>query len=259
MKTYYYLIHIQYLGFRFHGWQKQPGVKTVEGLIEKTVFFVLGHDRFKILGCSRTDAKVSASHSACELFVDNPLDTDQLFAELNLNLPNDIRVIKIEQTDSKFNIIQSPKIKEYLYFFSSGEKAHPFCAPLISSFVETLDIELMKKGAKLFEGEHDFVKYCTKPGPDKKFKRTVLCSEIKRNIILTASFFPEETYVFRIQSKGFIRNQVRLMMGQLLRLGRGETGLKDIEKSLEGTDNKPFWYIAPASGLILNQIQFEGL
>ena len=78
MGKYYYLIHIQYLGFRYHGWLKQPGLKTIESMIEKTIRFVLDHTNFKILGSSRTDAKVSANHSAFELFVSDPLDIDQL-------------------------------------------------------------------------------------------------------------------------------------------------------------------------------------
>ncbi len=257
MAKYYYLIHIQYLGFRYHGWQKQPGVKTIESMIEKTTGFVLGHTRFKILGTSRTDSKVSANHSVFELFVDEALDIDKLEKDFNLNLPNDIRVLKVEQTDNVFNIIQAPKIKEYLYFFACNEKIHPFCAPLIASFPDSLDIELMNQGAALFKGEHNFVKYCTKPNPGAIFTRIILCSEIERNTIFTANFFPERTFVFRIQSKGFMRNQVRLMMGQLLSLGRGEISLKDIESSLEGQDEAPLRYIAPASGLVLNKIQFK--
>ncbi len=96
-KTYYYLIHLQYLGFRFHGWQKQPGVKTIESMIEKTLDYILGDTAFKILGSSRTDAMVSANHSAFMLFVNEPMERDQLKNDLNLNLPNDICITKIEQ------------------------------------------------------------------------------------------------------------------------------------------------------------------
>jgi len=83
MKMYYYLLHIQYLGFRYHGWLKQPGFKTIESMVEKTAKFILGHSRFKILGTSRTDSKVSANHSAFELFVDEALDMDTLLINFN--------------------------------------------------------------------------------------------------------------------------------------------------------------------------------
>jgi len=257
MKSYYYLIHIQYLGFRYHGWLKQPGLKTIESMLEKTCHYILGHTTFKILGTSRTDAKVSASHSAFELFVQQPLSLDQLYRDFNANLPNDIRVINVEEVGKNFNIIQSPKTKEYLYLFSYGEKPHPFCASLLYSFPEYLDIEQMKKGAQLFEGTHDFGQYCTKPKINTMFKRKIVTSLIEENTQIRASFFPEKSYCFKVISKGFLRNQVRLMMGQLLRLGREEIALDDIENSLKGDNIHPLKTIAPASGLILNKIHFD--
>jgi len=257
MEQFYYVIHFQYLGFRYHGWQKQPDGKTIESMVHKTISFVLGHGLFKILGTSRTDAMVSASHSAFELFINSPLDTDSFHKALNLNLPNDIRVLKIEEVDKNFNIINTPKLKEYLYLFSFGEKVHPFCAPLMSSFQYPLDIDLMHQGALLFQGTHDFRKYCTKPGPGTQFKREILVSQIEKNTFYSASFFPEISYAFRIQSKGFMRNQVRLIMGQLLRLGREEIGLGEIKATLKGQDKEPLRYIAPSSGLILHGIEFE--
>ena len=91
MKKYYYLIHIQYLGFRFHGWQKQEGLKTVHLMIDRTVKFILKHDDFKTLGTSRTDAMVSANHSAFELFMKTPLEDETSFLDdMNLYLPSDI-------------------------------------------------------------------------------------------------------------------------------------------------------------------------
>ena len=257
MQKYYYLIHIQYLGFRYHGWLRQPGVRTIESALYKTFGFVLGHSDFKILGSSRTDAMVSANHSAFELFLNEPIEPDSFFADLNLNLPNDIRVIEIEEVDKDFNIIRSPRIKEYLYLFAFGEKCHPFCASLLCSFQYNLDIDLMKEGALLFQGEHNFRQYCTKPGPGTNFNREILLSCIKDNDQFTASFFPEKSYAYHIASKGFLRYQVRLIMGQLLSLGRGEINLDDISESLKGDDSRPLRHIAPASGLILKEIAFN--
>ncbi len=259
---YYYLIHFQYLGFRYHGFQKQgsrdqPQLKTIELMIEKTIEYILGNNRFKILGCSRTDSKVSANHTVVELFVREPLSTHDLHHAFNENLPNDIRVLKIEETNSTFNIINTPKIKEYVYLFASGQKCHPFCASLMSSFNEDLNVELMKQGALIFKGIHNFKKYCTKPSPNTKFERHILVSKIEENHLYNANFFPEKSYIYRIQSEGFMRNQVRLMMGQLLSLGRNEIGLDDIEKTFQSKDDKSLRYIAPASGLILNRIDFK--
>ncbi len=257
MEKYYYLVHIQFLGFRYHGWQKQPGFKTVELMVEKTLLFILGHQDFKILGCSRTDAKVSAHHFAFELFVNEPLNTKKLLADFHQNLPNDIRALHIDKVDKTFNIINTPRIKEYIYLFSFREKSHPFCAPLICNFPYHLDIEMMKKGALLFQGRHNFIQYCTKPKPKTTFEREVQVSKIKENRIFKANFFPAESWAYHIHSKGFLRYQIRLMMGQLLRLGKGEIQLSDIKASLKGDDRQPLRCIAPSSGLILNNIRFD--
>ncbi len=257
MQKYYYLIHMQYLGFRYHGWLKQPEVKTIEFMVDKTLKFIFGHKDYKILGSSRTDSKVSANHSAFELFLSHPIDIEAFLKDFNENLPNDIKALKIEEVDKKFSIINSPRIKEYIYLFAFGEKCHPFSAPLICSFQDNLDIDLMKEGSLLFQGNHNFIKYCTKPKTGTRFEREVLVSKIEENRIFTANFFPEKSYAYHIHSKGFMRYQVRLIMGQLLSLGRGEINLNDIEESLKGLDNKPLRYIAPASGLILNKTSFE--
>lgn len=106
---YYYLIQIQYLGFRYHGWLKQAGLKTVESMVSKTLGFILGPGHYKLLGTSRTDSKVSANHSAFELFTNTSLDAESFLRELNLNLPNDIRALKITAVDKNFNIINTPE------------------------------------------------------------------------------------------------------------------------------------------------------
>lgn len=226
-------------------------------MIEKTVNTILGHSNFKILGTSRTDAKVSANDFAFELFVNEPLNCHELVTEFNQNLPGDIRAIKIAPVDNAFNIINSPKTKQYLYLFSFGQKVHPFCAPLMSSFMNHLDIDEMKKGALLFKGMHDFRSYCTKPKPGVLSKREVLVSKIEENTLYKANFFPAKSFAYHIHAKGFMRNQVRLIMGQLLSLGRKEITLDDIRKSINEKNHPPLRHIAPASGLILNHIEFD--
>ncbi|WP_029036177.1 tRNA pseudouridine synthase A [Salinimicrobium xinjiangense] len=257
-QRYYYLIKIQYLGYRLHGWQRQPGLKTVEGLVKKTLKYVLGEQPFKILGSSRTDAMVSAHESAFELFTDHePLENMADFLVLfNQNLPPDIRALSIEEVDATFNIIQHPKKKEYLYLFAFGKKSHPFAAPLMATFPEDLNIEMMMEGAKLFQGTHFFHNYCVKPTAHTILEREIDICEIILNTKYTASFFPERSYLLRVTGSGFLRNQIRLMMGALVQLGNGELTLEQIENSLDPKVKMQITYIAPGSGLILNKVEF---
>lgn len=257
-KKYFYVITIQYLGYRFHGWQKQPNLKTVHLMIDRTLNFILEGKRFKSLASGRTDAMVSAQNAAFELFVYEPIeDLEAFLALFNYNLPQDVRALTIKEVDAKFNIIQHSKIKEYLYVFAFGDKFHPFCAPILTTILDDLDVELMKQGAKLFEGQHNFKSYCYKATDNGIYDREIITCELVENTIFTANFFPEKSYLLRVRGKGFMRNQIRLMMGTLINLGKHTITLSDISQSLKPNNTVAIDYVAPASGLILNAIEFE--
>lgn len=255
---YTYLVRIQYLGFRLHGWQKQPNIKTVHFILDKTLKFVFKGVRFKTIGVGRTDAKVSSTNYPFQLFIDEPVDYDRFLKSFNKNSPADINTLSIEEIlDDSFNIIQQPKQKEYHYYFSNQGKNHPYAAPFLIGF-KGLDVRLMKEGAKLFEGTHHFGAYCTKPSKDTVFVRTIDSCIIKENIFLTANFFPKESFVLIVKGKGFLRYQIRLMMGALIELGKHHISLKDIKDSLIENEKgiKPLATIAPGSGLHLFDVEF---
>ena len=191
---FYYLIELQFLGFRYHGWQKQKDVKTVQHMLDRTLQFILEHEDYKTLGASRTDAMVSAQHHFCELFIATEIDPKELLVELNKNLPADILCLGIKEVDESFQIISSKKEKEYHYYFSHGEKAHPYCSPFLINYQNDLDIDLMKQAAKLFEGSHNFKLYCYRSSGKTDFERTITTCEIIDNTFLTASFFPKNSF-----------------------------------------------------------------
>ena len=213
----YYLIEIQFLGYRFHGWQKQPQLKTVHLMIDRTINYVLEHNKFKTLGTGRTDAMVSANQTAFELFTELPiLNLEEFLKLVNTNLPQDIRALNIKTVTKEFNVINHSKLKEYKYLFSEGTKNHPYCAPFIATFLDNLNIDLMKEGAELFEGEHNFKSYCYKPNENGIFDREIIYCKISINNTLKANFFPKKSYELTVRAKGFMRNQIRLMMGVLV-------------------------------------------
>ena len=258
-QRFYYIINLQYLGFRFSGWQKQPQQKTIEGMLSKTLKFILPGTNFKILGAGRTDAKVSALDASFELFLDKtPILDFMAFLELfNRNLPADIRAIGIRSVDESYNIIKDPKSKEYVYLFSFGEKNHPFSAPFIANILEDLDLESMKTAAKLFVGSHDFSTYTVKGQKNANKIRTIDVCEIRDNELLKANFFPQKSYALHVKSKGFMRYQIRMMMGALIQLGKGELMINDIETSLTVDNTLQLTYVAPGSGLLLNTVELS--
>ncbi len=256
---FHYLIKFQYLGFRFHGWQKQPdSYRTVQGMLERTLNFIFDKkEDFKTLGASRTDAMVSALESYCKLTTINKFDAEFIFTALNKNLPQDIKAISVEETTPEFRIIDESKIKTYQYFFSNVEKAHPFSAPYITNFSGNLDMSLMHQAAKIFEGHHNFSRYCFRPNPTKTFEREIQSSLIKENTELTASFFPKTSFVYEVRASGFLRNQIRIMMGAIIMVGKGEMSLEQLEQSLVGEEFKLASFVAPASGLMLKELNLQ--
>ena len=259
MERHYYLIRLQYLGFRYSGWQRQPGQKTIEGMLRKTLKFVLSDRRYKLLGSSRTDARVSSLDGAFELFLEGaPIDDLNAFKDdFNSNLPPDIRILGISAVTKSFNIINDSSYKEYHYLFAFGEKLHPFCAPFMAGFPWDLDIDLMQKGASLFIGSHNFKAYTTRSDYKRSYVRQVGVCKLKENTEITANFFPEKSYVLEVGGTGFLRYQVRMIMGALVELGRGELQLHQLERSLQDPDALELSYIAPGSGLHLNQLKFK--
>ncbi|MEO9570886.1 MAG: tRNA pseudouridine(38-40) synthase TruA [Polaribacter sp.] len=253
-----YVICLQFLGFRFSGWQKQTNAKTLHDMVDKSLSFVFEDVNYKTIGIGRTDAKVSANMYYLQMFTNCEINEDSFLHSLNSNFSPDFKAISIQKVDRSFNVINSPKIKEYHYYFSFGEKNHPFAAPFLVNVDEVLDINVMRQAAKLFEGEHYFHKYCTKPSVNTIFKRLIISCEIVENTILTASFFPEKSYVLKVKGKGFLRYQIRLMMATLFEVGKGNLDLQFIKDSLkEDNDRKFLRNIAPASGLQLYDIDLE--
>ena len=144
-------------------------------MVDRTLSYILEGKPFKSLCAGRTDAMVSAENAAFELFLQDPIPDEKAFLELfNYNLPQDIRALGIKKVDEKFNIIQHSKIKEYNYLFTYGEKCHPFCAPIMTTILDDLNIDIMKQGAILFQGKHYFKPYCYKPTNNGVYTREVI-------------------------------------------------------------------------------------
>ena len=252
----YYLLRFCFLGFRFQGWQQQPGTKSVEGMIRKTLKFVLPGRTLKVLGSGRTDARVSAQDFAVQFILKGkPLGSLEAFiGQLNKNLPADIQLVSANPVSATFNAIRDSISKTYRYYFSYGSKPHPFCAPFLGYFPGSLDLEKVKRGALCFEGRHNFQGFIAQPGKDTRLIREISSCLLFRNESLTASFFPEETYFLEIAGPGFGRDQIRLMVAALVAMGRGELEEETLRNALLTGESPGIKEIAPASGLHLMEV-----
>ena len=226
-------------------------------MLNKTFAFLYPDLEYKLLGAGRTDAKVSALNAAFELFLPNALEDVQSFiSDVNRNLPPDIRLESVVPVGTDFNIIQDSTSKEYVYLFSFGEKPHPYCAPFLTNYPYDLEISKMQEAAALFEGEHDFSVYTADIKPHTKRIRTIESCIIEKNSLLTANFFPEQSFMLRVRGEGFMRYQIRMIMGALVQVGRSALTLSQIKESLKPDSQMELKTIAPGSGLHLNQLHF---
>ena len=250
MKKFFYLFETAYLGYRYHGWQKQTeDLKTIQQQIDRQLNYLLPENKFKTLPASRTDKMVSAKRHFFQLYTEKPVE-NELDKKLNYFLPDDIQILKMTEVDRDFQIIGHTSSKEYHYYFAATQEKYPYASPFMTFFKDPLNLEDMQKACSLFVGEHNFKSYCYKPHSDKQFMRVVDECEIIENNYLKANFFPPKSYVLRVKGKGFFRHQIRLMMGTLEKLGRGELTYSEIETSLKG-DQGIIGYVAPPHGLQL--------
>lgn len=251
-----FLIQLRYLGFRYHGVQKQPGFSSIQEKIEKVLAKEL-EGKFQTRFSSRTDALVSSLDSYCLLMCEDSLELEQVQKAL-LRLPPDIEVLEVHCVEDDFILLKELSEKEYRYYFCFNQKNfHPFASAFMTHIREELDLEKMKKAAFLFCGQHDFVNYAYKMKKGVDSRRSILESLLVQNEDFTGSFFPEKSYVFKVRGHGFMRGQVRAMMGALFRVGKGELSLSELEESLKEEDSTFVQWLAPASGLILYETKMK--
>lgn len=254
---FYYKLTVSYLGHRFFGWQKQQeGLLTVQGTIEKAIANFYEGEKFKTLGASRTDARVSAFGQIAVLTCDKEYDSDYLLSMINANLPQDVRILSLEKTTKSFSVITDTKLKEYYYFFSNTLNPSVFSAPFLVNFEKPLNIELMQEAAKLFEGEHNFKNYVYKGNEEKIYTRYIEHCEIVRNKNFFQMSETQDSWVLKIKASGFMRHQVRIIMGTLFNVGWELKTIDDIKESFNPEIETKTGFIAPAPGLFLKQIWY---
>lgn len=258
-QTHIYLLRLQFLGFRYHGWQHQPGWQTVEGMLRKTFRFILPDRRVKFLGAGRTDARVSAVDFAVQVLLKGePLeDLTKATEALSANLPPDIRLLDWAPAHPGFNAIRDATQKTYRYLFATGAKPHPYSASFLGYFPGQLNVPAMQAAARMFEGTHDFAAFISGGSQRSRTRRNIIACHVITNSFLTASFIPQESYMLEVISEGFGRNQVRLMMAALVEVGRRQLELPELEQILAGKSSWRPKHIAPASGLHLYKTEFD--
>lgn len=240
-----YLIDFSYSGANFSGYQKQPGKRTVQDEIEK-VLSSINNNSVKLTSSGRTDALVNAIHQKAHFDLDKKIGAYKLSGALNSYLPDDIYVNSVTKVDNLFHARYMVKSKTYEYLINTGDY-NPLLRTHVYQYCKPLNIRKMKEAVKYFIGKHDFTTFVS--AEDKK--------EDKVREIYDASVDEKEGIIkITFKGSGFLKYQVRNMVGTLIKIGE-EKVLPDIILSLlEKKDRKCAFLCAPAQGLTLTDVKY---
>lgn len=235
------LITVAYDGTDYHGWQYQPGSKTIEGELNRCLSELL-NEEIQVIGSSRTDAGV---HAMCNMAVFDTtarIPADKFPYALNVRLPEDIRVQSGREVEADFHPRHIDTIKTYEYHILNSQFEVPIKSRYTHHVYVPLDVEAMNSAGKVLIGEHDFTSFCSVNAQSETRVRTITDLEVYREGL---------EVIIKVSGTGFLYNMVRIIAGTLIEVGRGHYEKEKVEQMLMACDREAAGPTAPAKGLLL--------
>ena len=242
---YRYKCIISYDGTNYMGFQIQDDLPTVELELMKAIKKMLNVD-VKIYPSGRTDRYVHAKGQVIHFDLENHLTPLSLKRGLNTYLNDDIHIISVEEVDESFHARFSAKSKEYRYYINTSE-----LDPITRNYsanIYNLDLDKMNDAIKQFIGTHDFKGFASAQ-IDKRKDTVKTIFEAKINVL-------GDYLEFVFIGTGFLKYQVRRMMGLLIEIGRGKEKKEKILEVFESKDPKISHKIAEGKGLYLYKVNY---
>lgn len=242
-----FLIKFAYDGTNFSGFQYQPGKRTIEEELNKVLTKINNNHKTTIVATGRTDAKVHALSQYAHVNLDVNITEYKLKRAMNSYLDDDIHVLEVKKVDDSFHARYNVLSKTYKYYINLGEY-NPTRRNYELQYNHTLNIEKMKEAIKVFLGEHDYRAFVTQNKEKDNCIRTITKAEIEeKNNILIITF----------TGNGFLRYQVRNMVGILIRIGENKLTKEQLSEILLSCDRTKSEKTAPACGLYLEKVDFR--
>ena len=239
-------LDICYEGTRYRGWQRLPGKgETIQGKLETTLSRVLGEE-IEISGSGRTDAGVHARGQVANFHCESEMPAAEILANLRRYLPEDIGIYSCRDVSPRFHARLNAKEKTYLYRIWNSEAPCVFDRRFVTVMTEALDLEAMNQAAEQLLGEHDFSAFCGNAKMKKSTIRFIRSIDIQRR---------GEEIQLRVTGNGFLHNMVRILVGTLVEVGRGERAADSIP-ALFGGKRAEAGFLAPAQGLCLMEVMY---
>jgi tRNA pseudouridine38-40 synthase len=237
---------LSYDGSDYHGWQIQPGRKTIQGILTDAIQNLVGCE-VQVFGASRTDAGVSALGQVALVQIDSPIPTENLARAITHRLPPDIAVTEAVEVPQGFDVISAVKSKLYRYTIFTGTVRPVLQIRHCWHLPEKLEIAAMDQAAKMLIGKKDFKSFASAADNRETSVRTIFCCDVTSD--------GDWVYV-DAEGDGFLYNMVRNIVGTLVEVGRGKLNPGVIKEILEAKDRTAAGPIAPAQGLCLMRIKY---
>lgn len=234
-----------YDGTDYCGWQKQPKVETIQGVIEKKISMLFGNQTIDIVGCGRTDAGVHAKQAYFHVDLEPLYTVEQLKHKLNNMLPFAIAINQIIEVPSEAHARFDATKRTYHYFLH--HKKLPFHQNDSWFYPRELSIVKMNEAAAFLLGRQDFTSF------------SKLHTDVNNNFCEV--YNAEWTIVgdqlrFEISANRFLRNMVRAIVGTLLEVGKGKILPEAIKEIIAAEDRGEAGSSVPAKGLFLQSLEY---
>ncbi len=241
---------VEYDGTDFAGWQRQANADTVQGHLEQALERLLGHPT-RVSGASRTDAGVHARGQVAAFSTERSIPTEGMRRALNTTLPPAIAVSELTEVDPSFHPRFAATGKHYRYQWWLRRDRAPRWRHRAWHHPRPLDIEAMRAGAQHLLGEHDF----------SAFRAVGCASKSTRRRLDSVTFTEPEPHLLALDVRGnaFLRNMMRIIAGTLTEIGEGRRPADDVAALLAGGDRRRSGPTAPAHGLELMEVFYDGV
>ena len=242
-----FLIKFSYDGTNYSGFQTQPGLNTIQEKLEEALAIINNGQKTNIVATGRTDKGVHALCQYAHADIDVDITEYKLKRAMNSNLPDDIHVIETHIVPNDFHARYFVKNKEYKYYINLGEY-NPLERNYVFQYNYTLNVDKMKDAIQVFLGTHDFRAFVTESKEKENCVRTINYVNVEQE---------NNKLIITFRGDGFLRYQVRNMVGILIRVGENKISTEDVERILMSKDRTTTGKTAPPEGLYLTNVSYE--
>ena len=239
-------LDVCYDGTRYNGWQRQTSHdNTIQGKLETALSRILS-EPIEISASGRTDTGVHARGQVVNFHTGSAMACGELLAELRKYLPEDIGIYSCREVSPRFHARLNALEKTYCYRLWNSSMPCVFERRYVAVMEDALDLAAMQRAAELLLGTHDFSAFCANKKMKKSTVRTIKAFAVER---------VGEEIRFTVTGNGFLHNMVRILVGTLVEVGRGERD-PDSVPALFGGKREEAGFLAPGKGLCLMEVRY---